>query len=110
MSETGVAGARELAVKGFFYDNLIDMAGCCREESDPEMLLAAYILEKIFLDLAAELGDGPVIASTLRRMEARYRAALDLALEKTAEGGHPKEQAQALQRIVRLLRDKENLT
>jgi len=48
--------------------------------------LSAYILNRVLSDLAAELGDGIVIAAELRKLEAKYRTALNLALESVIAG------------------------
>jgi hypothetical protein len=109
MTETGIKHARELTPDGFYYDNLHKMAQCCHEETDPERFLAAYVLEKIFLDLSVEVGEGPVIVSELRKLEARYRTVVNLALEKAAAGVPLEEQHEALLRIIRLLRDSQKL-
>ena len=107
MTETGIKRARELTAGGFYFDNLIRMAQCCRDETDPEKFLTAYVLEKIFLDLSVCVGEGLVIVSELRKIEAKCRTAVNLALEKTAAGEPLEEQHEALLRVIRSLRDLE---
>jgi hypothetical protein len=53
MSEGGLKQARQLTDKGFHYDNLLEMAALCREETDPDRILSAYILNRVLSDLAA---------------------------------------------------------
>ena len=91
MSSRGLKQARQLTDKGFHYDNLLEMANHCREETNPDRILSAYILNRVLSDLAAELGDGIVLTNELRRLEAKYRTALNLALE-SAEAGAPQEE------------------
>ena len=91
MSDSGFKRARQLTDKGFNYDNLVEMANHCREETNPDRILSAYILNRVLSDLAAELGDGIVLTSELRKLEAKYRTALNLALE-SAEAGAPQEE------------------
>ena len=68
-----------------------------RAEARREALLAAYVFEKICLDLAAELGDGPVMMPTVRKMEAKYRTALNVAMEKAIAGAPAQEQWEQLE-------------
>jgi hypothetical protein len=46
--------------------------------------------------------------SELRKIEAKYRTAVNLALEKTAAGVPIEEQHEALLRVIRSLRNSEN--
>ncbi|MBN1104477.1 MAG: hypothetical protein JXL84_13750 [Deltaproteobacteria bacterium] len=103
MSETGLKRARELTVNGFFYDNLIKMAEHCREDSNPNSLLSPYVLNRIFAQMADEMGDGIVISSELRKLEARYRTPVNLALEKAIAGAPQEEQNSILIDLIRLL-------
>jgi hypothetical protein len=105
MSDTGIQAARRLTADGFFYDNFVKMAEHCRAEARREALLAAYVFEKICLDLAAELGDGPVMMPTVRKMEAKYRTALNVAMEKAIAGAPAQEQWEQLLGLVRLARE-----
>ncbi len=97
--------ARNLTAEGFYYDNLLRMAECCREDRTPGRALSAYVLEKIFLELAAELGDGPVTTGELRKLEARFRTAVNLALEKAIAGAAADEQHRSLSRLIDRLRE-----
>jgi hypothetical protein len=90
MSNGGLKQARQLTSEGFHYDNLVKMAKHCREETHPDRILSAYILNRAFSEMADELGDGPVITTELRKLEARYRTALNLALEKAIDGAPKK--------------------
>lgn len=103
MSDSGFTRARQLTDKGFHYDNLLEMANLCREETDPERILSAYILNRVLSDLAAELGDGIVLTNELRRLEAKYRTALNLALESAEAGAPQEEQNSRLMDLVKLL-------
>jgi hypothetical protein len=103
MSYSGLKQARELTVKGFFYDNLIKMAEHCREDSNPNSLLSAYVLNRIFAQMADEMGDGIVISSELRKLEARYRTLVNLALEKAIAGAPQEEQDRLLIELIQLL-------
>ena len=103
MSDSGLKRARELTDKGFHYDNLMEMAKHCRGEADPEKILSAYLLNHILSDLAAELGDGIVLTNELRRLEAKYRTALNLALESVIAGAPQEEQTRRMADLVKLL-------
>jgi hypothetical protein len=100
MEHKGLALARELMDKGFFYDNLEKIAQACRDETQTERLLTAYVLCHIVSDLARELGDKPISVSTTRKLEARYRTDLNLALEKALSGAPPEDQFKRLTRLV----------
>jgi hypothetical protein len=103
MSSSGLKQARQLTDKGFHYDNLLEMANLCREETGPERILSAYILNRVLSDLAAELGDGIVLTNELRRLEAKYRTALNLALESVIAGAPQEEQNRRLTDLVKML-------
>ncbi len=103
MSESGFKRARQLTDKGFHYDNLLEMANHCREETNPDRILSAYLLNHILSDLAAELGDGIVLTNELRRLEAKYRTALNLALESVIAGAPQEEQNRRLADLVKSL-------
>jgi hypothetical protein len=103
MSEGGLKQARQLTDKGFHYDNLLEMANCCREETGPDRILSAYILNRVLSDLAAELGDGVVLTNELRKLEAKYRTALNLALESAEAGAPREEQNRRLADLVKIL-------
>ena len=103
MSDSGFKRARQLTDKGFNYDNLVEMANHCREETDPEKILSAYILNRVLSDLAAELGDGIVISAELRKLEARYRTLLNLALESAVAAAPQEERNRRMTDLVKLL-------
>jgi hypothetical protein len=103
MSERGLKQARQLTDKGFHYDNIIEMAKHCRDEKDPDKVLSAYILSRVLSDLAAELGDGIVISAELRKLEAKYRTALNLALESAIAGVPQEEQNRRMTDLVKML-------
>lgn len=103
MSNGGLKAARALTSEGFHFDNLITMAKHCRAETHPENMLTAYILNRFFLQLADELGDGPVISSELRKLEAKYRTLVNLALEKAVAGIRLEEQAKILTDMIEAL-------
>ena len=105
MAGTGIKSARACTAEGFYYENLLKMAQHCREEAYPEKFLCAYVMDKVFTDMASVLGDRPVIMDTIRKLEVRYRTAINLALEKTEAGVAPEEQYEALSRVIRLLRE-----
>jgi hypothetical protein len=103
MSSNGLKQARQLTSEGFHYDNLVKMAKHCREETHPDKILSAYILNRVFAEMADELGDGPVITTELRKLEARYRTAVNLALEKGIDGAPQEEQNACLTELIQLL-------
>ena len=103
MSDSGFKRARQLTDTGFHYDNLLEMAALCREETDPDRILSAYILNRVLSDLAAELGDGIVLTNELRRLEAKYRTALNLALESAEAEAPQEEQNKRMADLVKLL-------
>jgi hypothetical protein len=103
MSGGGLKQARELTGKGFYYDNLVEMAQHCRQENHPDRVLSAYLLNRVFTQLADELGDGPVVMSELRKLEARYRTTLNLALEKAIAGAPQEEQNRKFVELIQLL-------
>lgn len=102
MGGSGLKQARVLADKGFHYENLVDMAKHCREESHPDRILSAYVLNRVLAELAEEVGDGPVLTSELRKLEAKYRTALNLALENAIAGAPKEERDRRLTELVRL--------
>lgn len=103
MSDSGFKWARQLTDKGFHYDNLLEMANLCREETSLDRILSAYILNRVWSDLAAELGDGIVLSHERRRLETEYRTALNLALECAEAGSPQEEQTRRLADLVTLL-------
>ena len=103
MSDSGLKQARELTSKGFHYENLVEMAEHCRAETHPDKILSAYILNRVLTALAEEVGDGPVLTSELRKLEAKYRTALNLALEAAIAGAPQEEQDRRLTDLVKLL-------
>ena len=103
MSNEGLKQARELTGKGFYYDNLVEMAEYCGQENHPDKVLSAYILNRVFTQLADEIGDGPVVMSELRKLEARYRTPLNLALEKAIAGAPQEEQNKKFVELIQLL-------
>ena len=103
MSDTGLKKARTLTDKGFYYDNLEKMSTCCREESNEEALVTAFVLHGVFKRLAEEIGDGPVIVNELRKLESRYRTAINLSLEKAASGASPEDQMKILSKLIALI-------
>jgi len=103
MSDSGLKQARQLTDKGFHYDNLLEIAKHCREETNPDRILSAYILNRVLSDLAAELGDGIVISAELRKLEAKYRTPLNLALESAEAGAPQEEQNRRLADLVKIL-------
>ena len=96
MSNGGLKQARQLTSDGLHYDNLLKMAKHCREENQPDKILSAYVLNRVFSEMAQELGEGPVLISELRKMEANYRTALNLALESAIAGAPQEEQNRRL--------------
>jgi hypothetical protein len=55
--------------------------------------------------MAEGLGDGPVISSELRKLEARYRTAVNLALEKVMSGAPPVDQIRRLSELIEMIWD-----
>ena len=103
MSNGGLKRARELTSEGFHNDNLVKMAKHCREENHPDKILSAYILNRVFMQLADNLGEGPVIRSELRKLEARYRTLINLALENAIASANQEEQNKTLIELTLLL-------
>jgi hypothetical protein len=103
MSIRGLKQARQLTSEGFHFDNLLKMAKHCREETQPDRILSAYILNRVFSEMAQELGEGPVLVSELRKMEANYRTAINLALESAITGVPQEEQNRRLTELIHLL-------
>ena len=103
MSDSGFKGARQLTDKGFHYDNLLEMANNCRKETGPDRMLSAYVLNRVLSDLAAELGDGIVLTNELRKLEAKYRTALNLALECAEAGAPQEEQNRRMTDLIKIL-------
>lgn len=104
MSKRGLARARELTINGFYYENLLEMARHCREEEQPDRLLTAFVMDRFFVQLAGEVGDGPVLSTELRKLEVRYRNTVNLALEKAMADAPQEEQNELLVKLVQLLR------
>lgn len=110
MNDGGLKQARELTVKGFYYENLVEMAGHCREEVLPDRILSAYVLNRFFVQLADDLGDGPIIMNELRKLEARFRTVVNLALEKAIAGVRQDEQNSILIELIQLVWTKPSTT
>jgi hypothetical protein len=102
MSASGLKQARVLTDKGFHYENLVELAKHCREESHPDRILSAYVLNRVLAELAEEVGDGPVFTSEIRKLEAKYRTAFNLALESAIAGAPKEEQDRRLTELVQL--------
>jgi hypothetical protein len=102
VSNSGLKKARELTSKGFHYENLVEMAEHCRKETHPDKILSAYILNRVFSEMAEDVGDGPVLTSELRKLEAKYRTAVNLALESALTGAPKEEQNRRLTELIEL--------
>jgi len=103
MSNGGLKQARQLTSEGLHFDNLLKMAKHCREETEPDRILSAYVLNRVFSEMAQELGEGPVLISELRKLEAKYGTALNLALESATVGASQEEQNRRLTELIHLL-------
>jgi hypothetical protein len=103
MEDNPLRRARDLTSKGFYYDNLIEMANICLEENHPEKILSAYILNRFFSQLADEIGDGPIMSIELRKLEARYRTAVNHVLEKAMADASQDVQSQRCIDLIQLL-------
>jgi hypothetical protein len=102
MSNSGLKQARQLTSEGFHYDNLLKTAKNCREETQWDRILSAYVLNRVFSEMAQELGEGPVLLFELRKLEANYRTALNLALESAINGAPQEEQNRRLTELIHL--------
>jgi hypothetical protein len=102
MEGKDLKAVRRLMNEGFNYDNLEAMAGICREESYPAHALTAFVLHHLFMDIAREIGDGPILVSELRKLEAKYRTMINLALEETVAGVSQDRQVDRLTDLIRL--------
>jgi len=94
--------ARQLMNQGFYYDNLIQMAQCCRDDRNPENLVVAYVLGTVFSDLANAMGDQPMIVSEVRKIEAKYRTVINLCLEIAVSGAPLEERIKRLQQLIEI--------
>jgi hypothetical protein len=70
-------------------------------------LVTAYVLHGVFRALAEEVGTGPIIMSELRKLEARYRTAINIAMEKAISDAPPEDQMKALSRLIGLVWNQE---
>ncbi len=86
-----------------FYENLVKMAEQFREEDNPDRLLSASLLKRVFPQSSEQLGDGLVNSSELRRLEARYRTPVNLALEEAIAGAPQEEQNRMLVDLIHWL-------
>jgi hypothetical protein len=102
VEQKGFTAVRRLMDAGFNYDNLEAMAGLCRAERASAHALAAFVLHGIFLDIAKEIGDGPVLVSELRKMEAKYRTMINLALEEAVAGEAVEQKVDRLSKLILL--------
>ncbi len=102
MSKRDLKQARQLMNQGFFYDNLIQMAQCCRDDGNPENYVGAYVLGTVFSDLAKEMGDRPQIVSEVRKIEAKYRTAINLCLEAAISGAPLEERIKRLRQLIEI--------
>ena len=102
MPEGGLKQARQLMDQGFYYDNLIRMAQCCRHDGNPEDLVAAYVLSTVFSDLANEMGDQPMIVSEVRKIEAKYRTVINLCLETAVSGAPLEERFKRVRQLIEI--------
>lgn len=107
MGGDGLKDARACTKEGFHYDNLMKMARLCSQEEDPEKILTAYVMEKFFMGMAEQLGDRPVTMDKVRKIEVKYRNAVNLAMEKTVSGISGEEQFELLTKFVHLMRKAE---
>jgi hypothetical protein len=103
LENSGLKEARELTSKGFYYDNLVTMAGHCSRENHSDKILSAYLLNRVFMQLADELKAGPVMSSELHKLEAKYRTAINLALETAIAGAPQDEQNKKCIELIQLL-------
>lgn len=102
MEKGGLKEVRRLMDMGFNYDNLEAMAAICRQEKSSALALTAFVLHHLFMDLAKEIGDGPVLVSELRKLEAKYRTMINLALEETVAGVPEDRRVDRLTNLIRL--------
>ena len=102
MEQKGLTVVRRLMDAGFNYDNLEAMAELCHAERSPALALTAFVLHGIFLDIAKEIGDGPVLVSELRKVEAKYRTMINLALEEALAGAAAEHQVDRLSKLVHI--------
>ena len=103
MSNNGLKQARQLTSEGFHYDNLVKMAKHCREETHPDRILSAYILNRVFWKWPTILGMVRSSLTELRKLEARYRTAVNLALEKAIDGAPQDEKNSILTELIQLV-------
>jgi hypothetical protein len=79
------------------------MAEHCRAETHGGNILGAYVLNRVFMQMAEELGDGPILSSELRKLEARYRTKVNLALENIIAGAPLEEQIRRLNELIEMI-------
>jgi hypothetical protein len=102
MAKGDLKQTRQLMNQGFYYDNLDQMARCCRDDGEPENLVSAYVLASVFSDLANEMGDQPMIVSEVRKIEAKYRTAINLCLETAVSGASLEERIKRLRQLIEI--------
>lgn len=103
MGNNGLKKARALTSRGFHYDNLVTMAEHCSMERHSDKILSAYLLNRVFMQLADELKAGPVMSSELHKLEARYRTSINLVLETAIAGAPQEEQNKKCIELIQLL-------
>ena len=102
MTESGLQAVRQWMNDGFFYDNLLKMARGCLEDAEPDKSLTAYVVHGILTDIIHDLGDKPVLVETTRRLEAKYRTAINLALEEALAASPPERQIERLKSLIHI--------
>ena len=99
---SGLIQVKKLLTQGFYYNNLREMARQCESESDPDHMLTAFVLSRIFHELAEVIEDQPY-EKKQGELESKYKDLIDQVIQKTLDGSE--EQYRILKNlIVRYLR------
>ena len=71
---------KSLLIKGFYEDNLYEMASICidyRQRFQESYLLILYVLENIFYDLYKDLSERPVLKDEVSFYEGKLKDKID---------------------------------
>ncbi len=86
---------------GFYHKNLINMARCCREETDLNKLISSYVLCGIFGDLAEEM-EAEHKESTKQKLEAKYKPAINSLFKNLISKSSLEDQSTIIAELIQL--------
>jgi hypothetical protein len=101
MQQSGLISVKNLLEGGFYHKNLINMARCCREETDLNKLISSYVLCGIFGDLADKMEAEPE-ESTKQKLEAKYKPAFNSLLENLISKSSLADQSKIIAELIQL--------